>query len=379
MIPLHKTYIAKKQQEFVNNSFHQLHHGFSDTYISECKRYFYEKYQFQKILFTSSCTDALELIALLLDIKSGDEVIVPSYTYVSSANAFALYGAKIVFADCSPFHPTITSDSVASLISPRTKAIVVVHYAGIGIDLINLKELSEKSGVALIEDAAHAIHSKHEDKFLGSFGDFATFSFHHTKSVSCGEGGALIINNPKYDSRADVLFEKGTNRKKFLSGDVSKYEWVDVGSSFSMSDFSAAILFSQLLDIDIIHSKRRKIWDYYFQSFKVLEQKELIQLPNISGNCEHNANSFFIICKTIQHRDDLIAFLKAKNIKAAFHYIPLHLSPYINIKQFNSSQLNLPNTIRFSDCLLRLPLYPDLSEGEYKKVVEEVLAFYQSQ
>lgn len=379
MIPLHKTYIAKKQQEFVNDAFHQLHHGFGDTYISKCEHFFNEKYNFKKTLFTSSCTHALELIALLLDIKPGDEVIVPSYTFVSSANAFALYGAKIVFADCSQIHPGITSESASKLITPKTKAIVVVHYAGIGMDLIKLKELSEKYGVALIEDAAHAIHSKHEDKFLGCFGDFATFSFHHTKSVSCGEGGALIINNSKYSSRADVLFEKGTNRKKFLNGDVSKYEWVDVGSSFSLSDFSAAILYSQLLDIEIIHSKRRKIWDYYFHSFKVLEKKEMIQLPNITSNSEHNANSFFIICKTMRHRDDLTAFLKAKNIKAAFHYIPLHLSPYIISQQFNSSQLHLPNTIRFSDCLLRLPLYPDLSEDEYTKVVEEVLAFYQSQ
>jgi dTDP-4-amino-4,6-dideoxygalactose transaminase len=379
MIPLHKTYIATNQSLLVNDAFEKLLNGNNDHYINLCENFLQENYQFKKVILTSSCTHALELTALLLNIKPGDEVIVPSYTFVSSANAFSLHGAKIVFADCDVNYPIVTSKTISPLITSNTKAIVLVHYAGISYDIENLVKLSKELGIALIEDAAHAIHAKHGDTYLGNYGDFATFSFHHTKSVSCGEGGALIINNPIYIDRAEILTEKGTNRRKFLNGEISKYEWVDVGSSFSLSDFSAAILYSQLLDIDIIHSKRRKIWDYYFHSFKVLEEKGWIQLPNISVSSEHNANSFFIICKTIQHRDDLMFFLKTKNITAAFHYIPLHLSPYIQTHQFNSSQLNLPNTLRFSDCLLRLPLYPDLSEVEYKKVAEEVLAFFQNQ
>jgi dTDP-4-amino-4,6-dideoxygalactose transaminase len=376
MIPLHKTYIANNQLQYVDDAINKLHNGMCDFYSTQCESFLKEKYDFNKVLLTSSCTHALELTALLLNINPGDEVILPSYTFVSTANAFVLYGAKIVFADCSPFHPSITCDSISDLITPKTKAIVVVHYAGISYDLNNLVDFAKSKNITLIEDAAHAIHSKYGDKYLGSFGDFATFSFHHTKSISCGEGGALIINNPNYVDRADVLFEKGTNRKKFLNGDISKYEWIDVGSSFSMSDFSAAILYAQFLDIEIIHSKRKKIWDFYDQNFKDLELKGLIQLPYIDASSHHNANSFFIICQSIQHRDDLMKYLKVKGISSAFHYIPLHLSPYMMSHQESSTHPTLINTLRFSECLLRLPLYPDLIESEYKKVAEEVLTFY---
>lgn len=376
-ISFNKTYQAKNQLAYVNEAFQHMSSSHNDVFIKKCEAYLETNFNYKKALLTSSCTDALEMCALLLDISYDDEIIVPSYTFVSTANAFALRGAKLVFADSSALHPTISVSEFSKLITSKTKAIVVVHYAGMSDDIDEIRKLADDKGIYLIEDAAQCINSFFKNKALGSFGHLSTLSFHYTKTISCGEGGALIINDERFIKRAEILREKGTNRTQFLSGEVSKYEWVDLGSSFGISEISAAVLYSQLEELEYITQQRKKVWDLYFQLLTPQQITKKIKLPVVNKDSQHNYNCFYIVCENKIEREKLSSTLKSKSIQASFHYLPLHSSPFgktynkNNLKEFTNANL-------FSDCLLRLPLYPDLSVDEVKTICQEIQLFFSS-
>jgi dTDP-4-amino-4,6-dideoxygalactose transaminase len=311
--------------------------------------------------------------AILCDIKPGDEVIVPSYSFVSCANAFVLRGAKIVFADSEALTPNIDVSLLEGLITSRTKAILVIHYAGIACDMNGILSLARKYGLKVIEDAAHAIDSYFEDKPLGSFGDLATFSFHETKNVTCGEGGLLVINNKSMAKRAEIIWEKGTNRVAFSKGEVQKYEWVDVGSSFLPSELSAAYLYAQLEVIDSIQKHRVSLWDAYNESFSGLKEHGVVKLPSIPPHCTNNGHIFYLVCSNKKERDSLINVLLEDRIHPTFHYLPLHLSPYYGPQHDGRS---LPNAERFSDCLVRLPLHYRMNFEDVGYVTTYVKNFF---
>ncbi len=347
-------------------------------YTKLCHDFFQKKYGFNRVLLTTSCTDALEMCALLIGIKPGDEVIMPSYTFVSTANAFVLRGASIVFADSYSHHPNINADRLEELINPRTKAIVIMHYGGVACDMEKIKELAGKYNLYLIEDAAQAINSyyvKDQKKVpLGSIGDLATLSFHETKNIISGEGGLLIINNSQFIGRAEIIWEKGTNRAAFFRGEVDKYNWVDIGSSFLPSELIAAFLYAQLEHIDDIQQKRLQLWNRYHNELKVLEEKNYVSLPSIPSYATNNAHIYYLVCKNKEERTALIQYLKQKNIQVLFHYISLHSSPFYKNK--HNSRV-LPNADRFSDCLVRLPMFYSLTSDDQSFIIEQIKAFYE--
>jgi len=337
-------------------------------FTRKCQQFFEERFGFGKCLLTSSCTDALEMCALLLDIKEGDEIIMPSYTFVSTANAFMLRGAKIVFADSSATHPNMTVD-IEALITPKTKAIVVVHYAGMACDMEVFGELAKKHQLYLIEDAAHALDSYHLGKPLGGIGHLATFSFHETKNIMAGEGGMLVVNDEALKHKAEIIWEKGTNRSAFFRGEVAKYNWVSLGSSFLPSEVTAAFLYAQLEFFDEIHTKRKKLWHRYNEAFQATSHFELPQVPE---NATVNGHIFYLICKNLAERTRLINYLKSKGILAVFHYLSLHDSPFYKEKHDGRK---LPNSTRLEECLLRLPLYYELSFEEQDEVIQTITDF----
>ncbi len=344
-------------------------------FTRKCHDYFQQRYGFGKVLLTTSCTDALEMTALLARIEPGDEVIMPSYTFVSTANAFILRGATIVFADSSPENPNIDTAKLESLITKRTKAIVVVHYAGIACDMDTVMQLSARYNLLVIEDAAHAIDSYYNDRPLGSIGHMAAFSFHETKNVSCGEGGMLVVNEMSLAPRAEIIWEKGTNRAAFYRGEVDKYGWVDVGSSFLPSDLAAAYLLGQLDMLDEIQQKRKTIFNSYFEQLKPLEQSGDLQLPLIPGYASHNGHLFYIVTQKPAKRDQLINYLNEKGIQAVFHYLPLHQSDFFKNRY---KGLPLQQAERYADCLLRLPFYYELTGEQIEMVVDAIAKFYRS-
>lgn len=334
-----------------------------------CCDFFSSKYGFSDVLLTTSCTAALEMAALLIDIKEGDEVIIPSFTFVSTANAFALRGAKIVFADSGTENPDIDVANLEKLITPRTKAIVPVHYAGIACDMDKIMELAKKYNLVVIEDAAHAIDSYYKGKPLGSIGHLSTFSFHETKNITCGEGGMLVINDKRFLDRAEVIIEKGTNRNDFNSGKATKYEWVGLGSSYRLPELSAAFLFAQLEALDTIQRKRKSIWDKYYAGLIALEKEGIITLPVLPDYARHNSSIFYLVCKNINQRMQLIKKLAEKGISAVFHYQPLHLSPFH--LSTSEEKIELENAEKFGECLVRLPLYSGLKEEEVSFIIDE--------
>jgi dTDP-4-amino-4,6-dideoxygalactose transaminase len=341
--------------------------------MGKCEQLLKEKYKFPTVHLTNSCTIALEIAALLVNIEPGDEVILPSYTYVSTANAFALRGAKLVFVDSKSDHPNMDEALIAELITIKTKAIVLVHYAGVACDMDKILELARKNNIYVIEDAAQCIDSFYTRKPLGSIGDIACFSFHETKNIHCGEGGCLVVNNPALFEGADQIKHKGTNRSAFIRNEVKKYEWVDLGFSATPSAISVAFLYPQLLDIDKVQEKRKKIWNRYLENLTNSKVKNEIQLPIVPSFASNNAHIFYLVCKSENERNKLIEHLGRNSIQAVFHYQSLHNSPYYSDKH---NGRNLPQADRYSNCLVRLPLFFDLSIKEVDFISDKIIEFY---
>lgn len=326
-------------------------------FTKRCQRFFEEKYGFKKCLLTTSCTDALEMAAMLCNLNPGDEVIVPSYTFVSTALAFVREGAKIVFADSMSTNPNIDADLIEALITPRTKVIVPVHYAGVACDMDRIMEIADRHHLIVVEDAAQAIESYYKGRPLGTIGHLSAFSFHETKNVISGEGGMLGINDERFMRRAEILWEKGTNRAEFFRGEVNKYGWVDVGSSFLPSEMMAAFLWAQLESMDDIQGKRKDLWNEYYELLSPIAEKKHFKLPIIPDYATNNAHMFYLVCETLEQRSQLIKKLKDNDVLAVFHYLSLHKSPYYHNKHDGR---DLPQSDRYTDCLVRLPLYYDL-------------------
>jgi len=343
-------------------------------FTKKCNAFFEKRYGFKKALLTTSCTDALEMCAMLADIKPGDEVIIPSYTFVSTALAFVRQGAKIVFADSRADHPGIDEEKIETLLTPRTKAIVPVHYAGVACDMDKIMSLADKYNLIVIEDAAQAVESYYKGKPLGSIGHLSAFSFHETKNIQCGEGGMLVINDERFFKRAEIIWEKGTNRAEFSRGEVNKYGWIDIGSSFLPSEITAAFLWAQVEALATIQLNRKCIWQNYYQSLSSLLEEGYYKLPKIPEYATNNAHLFYLICKSIEERSNLIEHLKRNGIMAIFHYLSLHNSPYFLNKHDGRP---LPNSERFSECLLRLPLYYELGNDLIDYIVTNIKLHYQ--
>jgi dTDP-4-amino-4,6-dideoxygalactose transaminase len=342
-------------------------------FTAKCHDFFMQRYGFGKVLLTTSCTDALEMTALLARIEPGDEVIMPSFTFVSTANAFILRGATIIFADSNPENPNIDAGKLESLISVRTKAIVVVHYAGIACEMDTVMQIAARHNLLVIEDAAHAIDSFYKGRPLGSIGHMAAFSFHETKNISCGEGGMLVVNEMSLAPRSEIIWEKGTNRAAFYRGEIDKYGWVDVGSSFLPSDLAAAYLLGQLDRLDDIQEKRKTIFASYQKFLSPLQESGDLQLPFIPDYATHNGHLFYIVTREPAQRNQLIQYLNKKGIQAVFHYLPLHQSPYFRAKY---TGLPLPEAERYADCLVRLPFFYDLTGEQIEKVTNSISAFF---
>ena len=342
-------------------------------FTKKCHRFFEERFGFKKVLLTTSCSDALEMAAILCNIQSGDEIILPSFTFSSTANAFLLRGAKLVFADTLPDIPNIDPIQVESLITPRTKTIVVVHYSGIACEMDRITGIAMKHNLLLVEDTAYAIDSFYKSKPLGSIGDFGAFSFHETKNIISGEGGMIVVNREELISRAEIIWEKGTNRAAFQRGKVDQYNWVDIGSSFLPSDAAAAFLYTQLRNLDHIQSKRKKIWRHYFDSLSDLEKKGYLKRPVVPSYATVNGSMFYFVVNDKETRDALLVHLNKSGIQAVFHYFPLHTSPYFHDKYDGRPLLN---TQIFSDCIIRLPFYNRLRSGQIRYIVEKIGEFY---
>lgn len=377
-IPFNKPFFSGNEIKYIEESLKIGKISGDGTFTKKCHSFFEEKYGFKKCLLTTSCTDALEMAAILIDLKPGDEVIMPSFTFVSTANAFILRGAKIVFADSRNDHPGIDESKIETLITKKTKAIVPVHYAGVSCDMDKIMNLAKKYNLFVIEDAAQAIDSFYIGKDgirkpLGSIGHFGAFSFHETKNIISGEGGMLVINDTNFIKRAEIIREKGTNRSSFFRGEVDKYGWVDLGSSFLPSDIISAFLYAQLENLEKIQSKRISIWDTYMSSLKILGDEKKFRLPIIPKYASNNGHMFYINVQDINVRTLLINELKNNNINAVFHYISLHSSEFY--KRKHDSRI-LPNSDYFTESLIRLPFYHDMSNYEINKTCSVIINFF---
>lgn len=373
MIPFNKPALVGNEIRYIADAIASGKISGDGKYTKKCNEFFESNHNFKKVLLTTSCTDALEMSAILIDIKPGDEVIAPSYTFVSTVNAFVLRGANIVFADSSSDNPNIDVEQIESLITCKTKAIVIVHYAGVACDMDKVNTIAKKYNLYVIEDAAQAIDSFYKGKRLGSIGDFGTFSFHETKNIISGEGGLLTINNEKFIERAEIIREKGTNRSSFFRGEVDKYGWVDIGSSFLPSDINAAYLYGQLENIDLIQERRKQLWNEYYIHLESLHNGGAFQLPSIPDYATNNAHMFYIVCRNLNERSKLISYLKEKGVSAVFHYISLHKSPYFT-NLYKGPVLK--NCERYSDCLVRLPLFFELELSHVELICNHIKDFY---
>jgi dTDP-4-amino-4,6-dideoxygalactose transaminase len=372
-IPFNKPYFTGKETEYIQQAVEAGHISGDGIFTKKCHKYFEERYKFRKVLLTTSCTDALEMVAILIDIKPGDEVIMPSFTFVSTANAFVLRGAKIIFVDSRPDIPNMDEDQIEQLITRRTKAIVPVHYGGVACDMDKIMALAEKYDLYVIEDAAHAIDSYYNGKPLGSIGHFGAFSFHETKNIMSGEGGMLVINDEQFIERAEIIRDKGTNRSAFFRGEVVKYEWVDIGSSFLQSDITAAVLYAQLENLERIQKRRIEIWNTYFNELNTISGDTSVRLPIIPEYATNNANIFYVILNSIHQRNEVVERLKQNGINAVFHYQSLHKSAFYNNP--NNSFI-LENADAYTDCLLRLPLYYELSPEQQEYIIKYLLSVF---
>jgi dTDP-4-amino-4,6-dideoxygalactose transaminase len=369
MIPFNKPYFTGKETQYIEEAVKLGKISGNGSFTQKCHTFFEQKYGFKKVLLTSSCTDALEMCAILADIQPGDEVIMPSFTFVSTALAFVRQGAKIVFADSYSHHPNIDAIQIEALITKKTKAIVGVHYAGVACDMDKIMQLAEKYKLIVIEDAAQAIDSFYKGKPLGSIGHLSAFSFHETKNIMSGEGGMLVINDDRFMKRAEIIWEKGTNRAEFFRGEVNKYGWVDTGSSFLPSEITAAFLWAQIENIEKIQKRRIEIWNYYSLHLQTWTVKNNIELINIPSEATNNAHMFYLVCESLEQRTSIIEHLKSHDVLAVFHYISLHSSLYYNEKHDGRTLINSDN---FTARLLRLPLYYEL---DVQTVVNRILKY----
>ncbi len=342
-------------------------------FTQKCHKFFEERFGFKKVLLTTSCTDALEMCAMLADVHPGDEVIIPSYTFVSTALAFVRQGAKIVFADSNKYNPNIDVNLIEELITPQTKAIVPVHYAGIACDMDAIMGLAEKYRLLVIEDAAQAIDSYYKGKPLGSIGHMAAFSFHETKNINAGEGGMIAINDERFIKRAEIIWEKGTNRSEFFRGEVNKYGWIDIGSSFLPSEIIAAYLYAQLENLENIQTRRKQIWQTYFDKLETSCNKYGVRMPFLPEYATNNGHMFYLVCSSLEQRTSLIEYLKINGIYAVFHYLSLHKSSYY---QFLHDGRALIYSDNYTDQLIRLPMYYELTFADVDKIIDSVKAFF---
>ncbi|MCS7027580.1 MAG: dTDP-4-amino-4,6-dideoxygalactose transaminase [Bacteroidia bacterium] len=372
-IPFNKPYLCGNELKYIEQAVQSGKISGDGMFTKKCHEWFEQKYHFKKCFLTTSCTDALEMAAILIDIQPGDEVIMPSYTFVSTANAFVLRGAKIIFVDSSPNEPNMDISQIEPLITSKTKAIVVVHYAGVACDMDPVLQLASKYNLYVVEDAAQAIDSYYKGKPLGSIGHLAAFSFHETKNIISGEGGMLVVNEDKFVKRAEIIREKGTNRSQFFRGEVDKYGWVDIGSSFLPSDIIAAFLYAQLEHIEPIQKQRKHIWETYYADLKPLSEKGYFALPYIPDYATNNYHMFYILCRNLEERTALTNYLKGKGILAVFHYLPLEQSVYYRSKHDGRI---LPHSSRYADTLLRLPLYYELNDTDLKFVIDSIKEFF---
>lgn len=372
MIPFNKPFLTGKETEYIRQAVESGKISGNGMFTKNCQRFFQERYGFKKCLLTTSGTDALEMCAMLCDLKPGDEVIIPSYTFVSTALAFIREGAKIVFADSCNDNPNIDVSKIEALITPRTRVIVPVHYAGVACDMDTIMEIANRHNLLVVEDAAQAIDSYYKGRPLGSIGHMAAFSFHETKNVISGEGGMLCINDDRFIRRSEIIWEKGTNRAEFFRGEINKYGWCDTGSSFLPSEIVSAFLWAQLENLDVIQNKRKKLWNTYYQKLKPLSEKGFFAIPAIPQYASNNGHMFFIIFNSIERRTEFIDFLKDNDILAVFHYLSLHKSDYYH-KMHDGR--DLPYCDKFADCLVRLPLFYDLSDAEQFKIIDVISAF----
>lgn len=373
MIPFNKPYLQGNELVYISQAVSGGKISGDGAFTKKCHEFFEKKYGFKKVLLTTSCTDALEMAAILLDIQPGDEVIAPSYTFVSTVNAFSLRGAKLVFVDSYSDNPNVDPVAIRNSITDKTKAIVVVHYAGVACDMAAIMAISEEFNIPVVEDAAQAIDSYYNDKPLGSIGTFGTFSFHETKNIISGEGGMLVINDERYIERAEIIREKGTNRASFFRGEVNKYGWVDIGSSFLPSDIIAAYLYAQLENIDSIQAKRKALWERYYSGLSDLAAKGYISLPVIPDFATNNAHMFYIVCESLDARSKLIDYLKKNNIHSVFHYLSLNKSEFF-LK--DNEEITLENSDKFTNNLLRLPMYFELELTQVDEIVEKINSFF---
>jgi dTDP-4-amino-4,6-dideoxygalactose transaminase len=374
-IPFNKPCYTGNEDKYVLDSMRSLHISGNGPYTKKCEEWFENRLKCKRALLTPSCTHALEMAAILIDIKPGDEVIMPSYTFVSTANAFVLRGAKVVFVDIRPDTMNIDENLIEDAITERTKAICVVHYAGVGCEMDKIMEIADKYNLYVIEDAAHGMMAEYKGKPLGTIGHLGAFSFHETKNyTSAGEGGLLIVNDDKFIERAEIIREKGTNRSQFFRGMVDKYTWVDIGSSYLMSDVSAAYLWGQLEVAEEINEFRLRAWNRYYNGLLELEREGFIELPTVPKHCRHNGHIFYIKVENLRIRTELLSFLKERGIYASFHYVPLHSSPagqrysrFHGVDKFTTKE---------SERLIRLPLFFNIKDEEIDYVIESIYRFF---
>jgi dTDP-4-amino-4,6-dideoxygalactose transaminase len=372
-IPFNRSSLAGKEQEYIAHAMSIGQIAGDQLYTKKCHAFLEQRVGTRKALLTTSCTHALEMSALLLNIEPGDEVIVPSFTFVSTVNAFVLRGAKPVFVDIRPDTLNLDETKLANLITPRTRAIVVVHYAGVACEMDAIMAIAARHNIPVIEDNAHALFGQYKGRQLGTFGCLATQSFHETKNITCGEGGALLVNDAAYVERAEIIREKGTNRSRFFRGQVDKYTWVDVGSSYLMSDVLAAFLYGQLEQADTIQAKRRKVWERYHRDLASWAARQGVRTPVVPEHCEQAYHMYYLLLPSLDVRQALIAHLKQRGILSVFHYLPLHLSDMG--RKFGGKAGDCPVTENLSDRLLRLPFYNELTESDQAAVVEAVTSF----
>ena len=374
MSPFNKPFLTGKEAHYMYQAVYTGKLSGNGAFTKKCQEFFEKKYGFKKCLLTTSCTDALEMCAILCDVQSGDEVIIPSYTFVSSALAFVRQGAKIVFADSMGSNPNIDADKLEELITPKTKVIVPVHYAGVACDMDKIMEIARRHNLFVVEDAAQAIDSYYKGRPLGSIGHLAAFSFHETKNIISGEGGLLTINDERFIRRSEIIWEKGTNRSEFFRGEVNKYGWVDTGSSFLPSEVIAAFLFAQLESMETIQNRRKAIWAQYHDRLKDLADMGLFSIPEIPTYATNNAHMFYLVCRSLDERTELIKYLKEHGILSVFHYLALHKSGYYTQHCTDRPELSLCD--HYADCLVRLPMYYELSDEEIGQIIGAAYDFY---